>query len=660
MRYGGLWMLLALAGLLAGCAASGKAVIEQYSNVTQNRFEGAVAVVLESRDTGKVDDQGESLVAESFKRIKLMNRKALDCGADDPNCRLERAVCYNETWDEVEFIHVRTITPEGKVLEMNKGDMTDRTYTSWAIPDQDQRCYVYRVNGAAPGAIIEEHYQIRSKKILGAGGFWFQDRDPVLEATYTIDAPADYKYKWKLENIDIKPTEKKVGKRLVRTWTAKDVSPLITELGMVAPDDVAQQLKIANENVAAFGDYPACKSIKTWEDMGHCWQQMIAKEQQETPAIKDVVAKIAKENKTETDKVKAVWKYMNENVRYVGLERGLAGFIPLSAAVVCSKKYGDCKAVAGLISVLCRGLGLRADPILIGTRPQLGDLDVDLPGPFHFNHSIARVEADGKVYWLDATGRYDSFDTTQSRNQGVHVVVGNPQKPFLDYIPVQPPEHNSMTNRVVFIPDTNGDVALELERTTTGNSASYYRGASYAYDDVKWKKWIEGKLAESYPQAAIVEQSYSGKEDNNAPFGIKLKARIPKALQSTGNGLSFEVKELFPADLKYFQLPKRHYAMDMGGVDLRKDRFEVQIPKGMEVSGIPKNVVFDDEFVKIERLSQIEGDRVVTVLTWNDKNLRIPAEKYQQARKSFQKVLDATSFLVMFRPEKKKNTTAAK
>lgn len=655
MRYRKIWMALALAGLAAGCTASGKALIKQYSDVTQNRFEGAVAVVLESRDTGTVDDQGESLVQESFKRIKLMNRKALDCGENDPNCRLERAVCYNETWDKVKFIKVRTITPEGDVLEQNMDDMTDRTYTTWAIPDQDQRCYVYRVKGAEPGAIIEEHYEIYSKKILGAGGFWFQDRDPVLEASYTLSTPADYNYKWKLENIDIKPTEKKVGNRIVRNWTARDVSPLISEEGMIAPDDVAQQIKIANEKIAAFGDYPACKSIKTWEDMGRCWQEMIAKQQQETPAIKDVVAKIAAENKTETDKVKAVWKYMNENVRYVGLERGLAGFIPLSAGVVCSKKYGDCKAVAGLISVLCRGLGLKADPILIGTRPQLGDLDVDLPGPFHFNHSIARVEADGKVYWLDATGRYTSFDTTQARNQGVHVVVGDPKKAFLDYIPIQPPEQNLSDAKVVLTPAADGSVTLEMERTTTGDTAADYRYRSYAYDDVRWKKWIEEYVAESYPQAAIVEQSYVGKKDNNAPFVIKLKAKIPKAMQSTGRGLSLEVKEMFPSSIfDLFQLPKRRYAMDLNYEWMRKSRFEVQIPKGMEVDGMPRNVALDDEFVKVERMSQIEGDKVVTVLSWINKNLQIPADKYLQARKSFQKVLDATSFLVMFKPEKKK------
>jgi len=345
---------------------------------------------------------------------------------------------------------------------------------------------------------------------------------------------------------------------------------------------------------------------------------------------------------------------MNENVRYVGLERGLAGFIPLSAHVVCSKKYGDCKAVAGLISVLCRQMDMKADPILIGTRPQLGKLDKNLPGPFHFNHSIARVEADGKVYWLDATGRYDSFDTTQYRNQGVHVVVANSDKPFLDFIPVQSAEHNTSTTKAVFTPSGNGEVMVEVSQSAAGTAASAYRGRSYQYNEKKWKKWIESRITESYPQAAVVEQSYSGKEDNEAPFVINVKARIPEALQPTGHGYSFEVKELFPSSIfEDFTLPKRRYGLDLNFKWKRKNRFEVKIPDGMKVSGMPNNVMHDDEFVKIERLSQIENDKVVTVLTWVNKNLQIPADKYDKARKSFQKVLDATSFVVMFEPEKK-------
>jgi len=173
-------------------------------------------------------------------------------------------------------------------------------------------------------------------------------------------------------HIDLQPTEKKEGDRIIRTWTARDVAPMQFEDGMVAPDDVIPKLVVANERISAFVEVSEkCASIKSWEDLGHCKADLYEKQQEVTPEVKAVAEQIAKTAKTETEKVKAVWKWMNENVRYVGLEKGLGGWVPLSAHVVCTKKYGDCKAVGGLISVLCRELGLKADPIAIGTRLQL-------------------------------------------------------------------------------------------------------------------------------------------------------------------------------------------------------------------------------------------------------------------------------------------------
>ncbi len=61
MKISKILLVLAVAGLAAGCAASGKAIIDQYQNVTANRFEGAVAVVLEEKQTTTVSDSGRAI-----------------------------------------------------------------------------------------------------------------------------------------------------------------------------------------------------------------------------------------------------------------------------------------------------------------------------------------------------------------------------------------------------------------------------------------------------------------------------------------------------------------------------------------------------------------------------------------------------------------------
>lgn len=643
--------------LLAGCATSQKALVERYKDVTPTRFENAVAVVLEQRDVQTVDDQGEGAMEESFIRIKLLDRKAMDCTADNedsPTCRISRAVCYNEAFDVIEQLEARTITPEGEVLAVDGKDFRDQTWVSWSIPEQGQRCKVYQVKGAAPGAIIEERYRKRSKSLLAVGGMWFGDRDPVIEATYVLDAPASYKLRWKTQNINIKPTEEQKGNRIVRTWSARDIQPLVLEEGMIAPDDLIPKLVVQNEYLSALKEFPTCRSIRTWEEFGACWNESIASKQEVTPIIQEVVDEIKKTTTTETEKVRAIWKFMTHNVRYLGLEKGLGGLIPLDAHVVCSKKYGDCKAVAGLISVLGRALGLKADPIIIGTRPQLGAVDLDMPG-FVFNHSIARVEADSKVYFMDATGRDQSFDTSLDQNQGVHVVVGRPGAPFVDKTPVDAPERNLMEKKLVFEPAEDGAVKLQADVKLIGNWASTFRRLNNSYTPERWNNFVSESLSSVYPQIKNVALKFAGKEDCDAPYEINAKALIQRALQPSGRSVNFEVKDVLWSSrfIALFKPLKRRHPMDLQMTSLRRTRFEVQIPKGTAPVGLPKNISFEDPFFKAERLSQIEGDRVVTEYTAAIKELQIPADKYPEARKSFMKLLDASSFVLLFEPKQK-------
>jgi hypothetical protein len=209
----------------------------------------------------------------------------------------------------------------------------------------------------------------------------------------------------------------------------------------------------------------------------------------------------------------------------------------------------------------------------------------------------------------------------------------------------------------VFTPGGDGNMTATFNYTSTGNVAGYFRYVSHELLGEKWSRWIENWTAQSYPQVTVVEQSFSGKEDNDAPFVIKIKAQIKRVLQSAGRGVSFEVKPFFNRSLiSNFQLPKRRYTLDLLYLSTSKSRYEVVIPEGMKLAGLPKNTAFEDDFVAMERLSQIENDRVVTQTTAKIKVVQIPPEKYAQARESFQKLYDASTYVLVFEPEKKKSS----
>jgi hypothetical protein len=93
-------------------------------------------------------------------------------------------------------------------------------------------------------------------------------------------------------------------------------------------------------------------------------------------------------------------KFVQNEIRYLGLEQGKFSFIPRPPSTVMATKRGDCKEKSLLLIALLRNFGVEAYPILVNT--SIGKiLDITLPGPFNFDHCIVGVNFNGKQYFVD-------------------------------------------------------------------------------------------------------------------------------------------------------------------------------------------------------------------------------------------------------------------
>lgn len=95
---------------------------------------------------------------------------------------------------------------------------------------------------------------------------------------------------------------------------------------------------------------------------------------------------------------------VRDRLRYQALAFGDGGFFPRQLDEIWSTGYGDCKDASRTFVALVRLLGIEAVCALVSTR--YGPvLDQWLPSPGVFDHCIARVRLDGRVFWIDPTRR---------------------------------------------------------------------------------------------------------------------------------------------------------------------------------------------------------------------------------------------------------------
>jgi transglutaminase-like putative cysteine protease len=120
------------------------------------------------------------------------------------------------------------------------------------------------------------------------------------------------------------------------------------------------------------------------------------------PALRDWVERAGKDGASKEDLVLAAARFVQDEIRYVGVEVGAGRFRPGRPADVMARRFGDCKDKAALLVALLRAAGITARPALVST-----SLDEHLedwsPSPARFDHVIVEVQLHYNTYWIDAT-----------------------------------------------------------------------------------------------------------------------------------------------------------------------------------------------------------------------------------------------------------------
>jgi hypothetical protein len=101
----------------------------------------------------------------------------------------------------------------------------------------------------------------------------------------------------------------------------------------------------------------------------------------------------------------AALQFLQDEVRYLGIESGVNAFTPAPASTVFERRYGDCKDKTLLMVTVLRALGIPAFPVLVNTvaRQTIAERQ---PSSTEFDHAIVQATVDGQIYYLDPTATY--------------------------------------------------------------------------------------------------------------------------------------------------------------------------------------------------------------------------------------------------------------
>jgi transglutaminase-like putative cysteine protease len=255
-----------------------------------------------------------------------------------------------------------------------------------------------------PGDIVAYSFTLHSNDpVLGNRyneAFSTQWATPVRWARLRLLQPADRVIHIDQVGVDLKPVIRHDGGTRETTWQWRDLAGIPSE----------------DEQPSWNPQYPRIRLSEwgSWQAIAQ-WAVTLFRHGPLSPAMQALVDQWRQEAADDAGRIIAALRFVQDNVRYTGIEIGPGAYQPTDPARVLERRYGDCKDKALLLATLLQAMNIDAQPALVSTWLR-SEVENALPGPRMFDHVIVRIRSGGRTYWFDATQTLQG-GTLQTANQ---------------------------------------------------------------------------------------------------------------------------------------------------------------------------------------------------------------------------------------------------
>ena len=367
-----------------------------------------------------------------------------------------------EVRDVAQQVYVRMVQQEAQLAS----DIHDGQITAVLIPEDvrvgDIIDYSYTIEGRNP--IFGPHY-------FGSYSLnWAVPVDKMVMRVVTDSTRLNFRS----VGTDLKPTAGRID-------GLKEYSLVRTDIPAVI-DDGETSLEYTQYDWMDFSEYSSWKAVNQWA--AHLYDGVNKPDDD----VKALAQKLRQQASSEQDYITRALFFVQNEIRYVGLELGINSHRPRAPGEVLKKRYGDCKDKALLLTTLLQLQGIKAWPALVPSSARYSVIR-NLPSPGVFDHVVTLVEFKGKRYWLDGTRLYQAggLDDLGFSDFGYALVVGHHELELQRMYPTVPISSLVEVEEDIVAEAFNQPVILKIKSVYHGNSAEMrrYQFQTIPLDNIK-------------------------------------------------------------------------------------------------------------------------------------------------------------------------------
>lgn len=427
-----------------------------------------------------------------------------------------------------------------------------------------------------------------------------------VEKSYYSIAYANDELKPEIKEYNLdKITVSKSDKARKIVYQASNIAAIKSESLGPAFRDVVPRLKVRLKKFNLKGEEA---QVNDWKDMGIWMNNALLKNRAilEEATISKVKS-LVKGVDDDLEKAKIIYKYVQDNTRYISVQIGIGGWKPISAIDVDRVKYGDCKGLSNYTHALLKAVGVQSYYTVIYAGSRQIDFDADF-AVLQGNHAILAIPYNDEYYWIDCTSQVHPFG-----------FVGD----FTDdrAALVMKPEGGEIVKTVAYINADNyqfteGQYSLTSTGSISGHANIITKGIQYD-NRFKLERDSDDDVLKHYKSYwsninnLKIDKYHFENDRDEVVFSESVDLKAANYASISGNRILFTVNTFNNNSYVPDRYRNRKMSFEIQRGFLDEDEFTIELPDGYQIEAIPLAKTIDTDFgaytVSFEKDSELNA-----------------------------------------------------
>lgn len=589
------------------------------------------AVVLLDNTTLSVGSDGKSI--EKHRRVVKILR---------PNGREQGIVGVPFDKDtKILSFHVWSVGPDGHEYQMKDDEMMEIGYPGQGNFYEDMRIKLAKPAGLDPGGVVAYEYEQRNAPYEHESTWFFQDDIPHMQQSYTLELPAGYAYQtvWAHHEL-VKPADLEGGRY---RWDLSTTPAIDLDRVPMAP---SMKSLMGRMTIHYAPKGQTSSPIGTWQEVGDFYDQLARDRMVSNPEIAAKTAELVAGKADFYDKIESVGEFVQKQIRYFVIEKGIGGRQPHPAADIFHNRYGDCKDKATLLSAMLSSVNVHSILVLVDS--DRGFVDPLAPSVLG-NHAIAAIEIpkgyespklrsvvlakSGRRYLIvDPTSEKTPFGQLESGLQGGYGVLVEGKESEIVELPVLSPTLNTVNRSAKFELQPDGSLKGNIVEKRFGDLSSYRRYLYTMGDAKEQKKDLDRILSLDFGSFNVTDFKVENAEVLNKDLTTSFNLSADRFGRTMG-GLLMVRPRVLGSEGMTLDKKVRSIPIDLRQTMVAKDDFTIVIPADYMVDELPDPVKLDVGFASYESSSQLTGTSLHYTRTYTVRQVSLPADRYADVQR---------------------------